>query len=75
MMKMIMTTIFDIENYDDDNNENRVLQVHTDDALSDPGYRFPLNYGVEKFLEIFSGKRFYLDVEHLCNPTLFFNFS
>lgn len=25
-------------------------------ALKDPAYRFPGNYGVEKFLELFSGK-------------------
>jgi hypothetical protein len=27
-------------------------------ALKDPSYRFPGNYGVEKFLELFSGKSF-----------------
>ena len=31
------------------------IKVHTEDALEDPSYRFPGNYGVEKFLEIFSG--------------------
>lgn len=31
------------------------IKVHTQDALKDPYYRFPLNYGVEKFLELFSG--------------------
>ncbi|XP_044743538.1 disintegrin and metalloproteinase domain-containing protein 10-like [Chrysoperla carnea] len=30
------------------------IKVHTTDALNDPSYRFPSNYGVEKFLEIFS---------------------
>jgi len=30
------------------------IKVHTQDALEDPSYRFPGNYGVEKFLEIFS---------------------
>ena len=30
------------------------IKVHTTDALKDPNYRFPKNYGVEKFLEIFS---------------------
>ncbi|XP_063218110.1 disintegrin and metalloproteinase domain-containing protein 10 [Bacillus rossius redtenbacheri] len=30
------------------------IKVHTEDALQDPTYRFPLNYGVEKFLELFS---------------------
>ncbi|KAJ3627368.1 hypothetical protein MTP99_014750 [Tenebrio molitor] len=32
------------------------IKVHTTDALRDPLYRFPNNYGVEKFLELFSGK-------------------
>ena len=31
------------------------IKVHTEQALNDPSYRFPGNYGVEKFLEIFSG--------------------
>jgi disintegrin and metalloproteinase domain-containing protein 10 len=31
------------------------IKVHTEEALADPSYRFPGNYGVEKFLEIFSG--------------------
>ncbi|KAG8179503.1 hypothetical protein JTE90_005254 [Oedothorax gibbosus] len=30
------------------------IKVHTLDALKDPVYRFPGNYGVEKFLELFS---------------------
>ncbi|XP_063909191.1 disintegrin and metalloproteinase domain-containing protein 10-like [Zophobas morio] len=30
------------------------IKVHTTDALRDPLYRFPNNYGVEKFLELFS---------------------
>lgn len=30
------------------------IKVHTSDALKDPVYRFPGNYGVEKFLELFS---------------------
>jgi hypothetical protein len=31
------------------------VKVHSMDALKDSNYRFPLNYGVEKFLELFSG--------------------
>jgi hypothetical protein len=31
------------------------IKVHSMDALKDNSYRFPLNYGVEKFLELFSG--------------------
>lgn len=30
------------------------VKVHTPEALKDPSYRFPNNYGVEKFLELFS---------------------
>ncbi|XP_034248396.1 disintegrin and metalloproteinase domain-containing protein 10 [Thrips palmi] len=30
------------------------IKVHSTDALNDPSYRFPDNYGVEKFLELFS---------------------
>ncbi|RZC39549.1 hypothetical protein BDFB_002186, partial [Asbolus verrucosus] len=33
------------------------IKVHTTDALRDPLYRFPSNYGVEKFLELFSVKK------------------
>lgn len=31
------------------------IKVHNMNALKDPLYRFPGNYGVEKFLELFSG--------------------
>lgn len=34
------------------------IKVHNLNALKDPTYRFPGNYGVEKFLELFSGKFF-----------------
>ncbi|XP_066598777.1 disintegrin and metalloproteinase domain-containing protein 10 isoform X2 [Prorops nasuta] len=30
------------------------IKVHSGDALKDPNYRFPGNYGVEKYLELFS---------------------
>lgn len=32
------------------------IKVHTTDALKDLHYRFPGNYGVEKYLELFSGR-------------------
>ena len=41
------------------------IKVHTSKALKDPSYRFPGNYGVEKFLEIFSGKLMHLYIS--CN--------
>lgn len=31
------------------------IKVHNMNAVRDPSYRFPGNYGVEKFLELFSG--------------------
>jgi hypothetical protein len=31
------------------------IKVHNMSALNDSTYRFPGNYGVEKFLELFSG--------------------
>lgn len=34
------------------------IKIHNSNALKDPAYRFPGNYGVEKFLELFSGKLF-----------------
>lgn len=33
------------------------IKVHNMNAMKDPSYRFPGNYGVEKFLELFSGKQ------------------
>lgn len=32
------------------------IKIHNLNALKDPTYRFPGNYGVEKFLELFSGE-------------------
>ncbi|CAB4055708.1 ADAM10 [Lepeophtheirus salmonis] len=34
------------------------IKVHTLEALKDPKYRFPKNYGVEKFLELFSEENY-----------------
>lgn len=31
------------------------IKIHTSNALKDTNYRFHGNYGVEKFLELFSG--------------------
>lgn len=38
------------------------VKVHSEDALRDPNYRFPGNYGVEKYLELFSGKNIIVHV-------------
>ena len=41
------------------------IKVYTPEALKDKSYRFPGNYGVEKFLEIFSGtKTLFLFLAH-----------
>jgi len=32
------------------------VKVHSEKALKNSAYRFPGNYGVEKYLELFSGK-------------------
>ena len=41
------------------------IKVHTNESLNDPKYRFPGNYGVEKFLEIFSGNLKIVERYHL----------
>lgn len=43
------------------------IKVHNMNALKDPTYRFPGNYGVEKFLELFSGNCTcsYLSTKHI----------
>lgn len=46
------------------------IKVHTSKALEDPDYRFPGNYGVEKFLEIFSGMMYHHSHDSLSNPFL-----
>lgn len=52
--------IYRITDFDQDGRPDNItfmikrIKVHTLDALKDPSYRFPLNYGVEKFLELFS---------------------
>ncbi|XP_071866505.1 disintegrin and metalloproteinase domain-containing protein 10 isoform X2 [Bombus fervidus] len=41
------------------------VKVHSEDALRDPNYRFPGNYGVEKYLELFSALSWQYEVaEH-----------
>ncbi|KPM04306.1 Kuzbanian-like protein [Sarcoptes scabiei] len=49
-----------IKDFDQDGRPDNIsflikrIKVHTMDALKDPDYRYPSNYGVEKFLELFS---------------------
>ena len=47
------------------------IKVHSVDALKDPNYRFPLNYGVEKFLELFSGEYFKCRIYYIIKYTHF----
>ena len=48
--------------FDRDQRQDRIqfmikrVKVHSGDVHTDPDYRFKGNYGVEKFLELFSGK-------------------
>ena len=59
---MIVYSIYEPIDFDGDGKGDNMrfmikrIKVHTSKALKDPSYRFPGNYGVEKFLEIFSGK-------------------
>uniref|UniRef100_A0A182TU17 Uncharacterized protein n=1 Tax=Anopheles melas TaxID=34690 RepID=A0A182TU17_9DIPT len=53
------------------------IKVHNQNALKDPSYRFPGNYGVEKFLELFSDTAFVrrhhvLNVEIRIGPAALF---
>lgn len=43
------------------------IKVHSMEALKDSSYRFPLNYGVEKFLELFSEE----DYDQFCLAYMF----
>merc|ERR1719242_1440919 len=47
--------------------DSKRIKVHSQEALKDPTYRFPGNYGVEKFLEIFSEE----DYDHFCLSYMF----
>ncbi|XP_071549601.1 uncharacterized protein [Panulirus ornatus] len=55
-----VNNIYRVTDFDLDNEADKIgfmikrIKVHTQEALKDPGYRFPGNYGVEKFLELFS---------------------
>lgn len=57
-----LTLILPVTDFNQDGKSDNItfmvkrIKVHTMDALKDPLYRFPNNYGVEKFLELFSGK-------------------
>lgn len=55
-----VNNIYRVTDFDLDDDADEIgfmikrIKVHTKEALNDPSYRFPGNYGVEKFLELFS---------------------
>lgn len=51
---------------DDINFMIKRIKVHTEQALNEASYRFPGNYGVEKFLELFSGKELWFLLVRCC---------
>ena len=60
---LIFCSIYQPIDFDQDGEGDNIrfmikrIKVHTSKALKDTTYRFPGNYGVEKFLEIFSGNK------------------
>lgn len=61
MSQALLHVLLSISDFNQDGKADNIsfmikrIKVHSTDALKDPTYRFPLNYGVEKFLELFSG--------------------
>ena len=55
-----VNSIYRVTDFDQDGRSDNIsflikrIKVHTSDALKDADYRFPSNYGVERFLELFS---------------------
>jgi disintegrin and metalloproteinase domain-containing protein 10 len=55
-----VNAIYRVTDFDQDGRSDNIsflikrIKVHTSDALKDADYRFPSNYGVERFLELFS---------------------
>ena len=83
-----VNSIYEPIDFDQDGQPDKIrfmikrIKVHTSKALEDKEYRFPGNYGVEKFLEIFSGMQhpiigpnrkdsgFQKPSQRLCEPDL-----
>ena len=69
--KLIVSFSKYISDFDGDGKPDNIsfmikrIKVHTNESLNDPKYRFPGNYGVEKFLEIFSGNFNIIQRNHL----------
>ncbi|XP_039290316.1 disintegrin and metalloproteinase domain-containing protein 10 isoform X2 [Nilaparvata lugens] len=55
-----VNSIYKVTDFNQDGRSDNIsfmikrIKVHSSDAVEDPKYRFPGNYGVEKFLELFS---------------------
>ncbi|KAL7640869.1 UNVERIFIED_CONTAM: hypothetical protein RMT77_008006 [Armadillidium vulgare] len=55
-----VNNIYKVTDFDRDGKEDHIgfmikrIKIHNENATRDPTYRFPGNYGVEKFLELFS---------------------
>ncbi|KAG1679187.1 Disintegrin and metalloproteinase domain-containing protein 10 [Nymphon striatum] len=68
-----VNNIYRVADFDQDGVQDNIsfmikrIKVHTLEALSDPKYRFPSNYGVEKFLELFSEE----DYDSFCLAYMF----
>ena len=69
--KLVLSFSNYISDFDGDGKPDNIsfmikrIKVHTNESLNDPKYRFPGNYGVEKFLEIFSGNFKIVERYHL----------
>lgn len=70
---MLSPRIFSSADFDQDNVPDNIsflikrIKVHTTASLNNPDYRYPENYGVEKFLELFSEE----DYDNFCLAYMF----
>ncbi|XP_018015066.1 uncharacterized protein LOC108671972 [Hyalella azteca] len=68
-----VNSIYKVTDFDRDGKPDDIrfmikrIKIHNQHALSDPAYRFPNNYGVEKFLELFSEE----DYDSFCLAYMF----
>ena len=69
---MIIVSDFDLDGSPDNISFMiKRIKVHTEESLKDPSYKFYGNYGVEKFLELFSGTGRFTTVRCQKDGTLF----
>ncbi|KAF2363411.1 Disintegrin domain [Trinorchestia longiramus] len=68
-----VNSIYKVTDFDRDGKPDDIrfmikrIKIHNQHALGDPAYRFPNNYGVEKFLELFSEE----DYDSFCLAYMF----